>query len=745
MTSEEMKNRKEVILHLMSDPMYRPMRLREIAVFLNVPKSGRKDLEDVLNALVAEGKIRVSGRGKYGKEKKQEFAGLFMGNEKGFGFVRPEDSDTDIFIGKDCLHGALDGDMVQVAVEPGGNGRRAEGRVTRILKHANTRIVGYFRQDRKGGIVHPDNRRISADIQIPPGKTRGASTGHKVVVHITRFQEHRDELLQGVVTEDLGHVNTPGTDILSIVKAYDLPSDFPEEVLAEADQAAFSLSPSGGTEDPGPVDQRLDLRNIPVITIDGEDAKDLDDAVSLRILGNGHRELGVHIADVSVYVRENSLLDREALRRGTSVYLADRVIPMLPRVLSNGICSLNEGEERLTLSCIMEIDGSGSVVRHEICGSVIRSRHRMTYTEVQKILETVPGDAVPEDLRSRYGDVIPMLSEMDVLAKKLREKRRERGGIDFDFPETKVLLDDEGKTIGIRPYERNDATRLIEDFMIAANETVAQEYCWAELPFLYRVHDKPDPEKMKQLAVFVNNFGYTIHGRNGEIHPKELQRLMEKAEGTEEERLISRITLRSLKRACYSTECSGHFGLASRFYTHFTSPIRRYPDLMIHRIIRQNLRGELDGNRIAGYDRILPGVAKDTSALERRADEAERESVRYKICEYMEGHIGEIREGVVSGVTRFGLFVTLKNTVEGMIRVQDLPADYYEFSPGSYELVGELTGRRFRLGDRMKIKVSAADKLARTVNFIPAGENFRVSGERQERNAEGEHEADREQ
>ncbi|MBQ7536201.1 MAG: ribonuclease R [Stomatobaculum sp.] len=744
MTSEEMKNRKEVILHLMSDPMYRPMRLREIAIFLNVPKSKRKDLEDVLNALVAEGKIRVSGRGKYGKEKKHEFAGLFMGNEKGFGFVRPENSDTDIFIGKDCLHGALDGDMVQVTVDPGQSGRRAEGRVTRILKRANTRIVGYFRQDRKGGIVHPDNRRISADIQVPPGKTLGASTGHKVVVRITRFQEHREELLQGEVTEDLGHVNTPGTDILSIVRAFDLPADFSGEVLKEAEEAALE-TPDKVMKSPEAAAERKDLRGLKVITIDGEDAKDLDDAVSLRTLENGNRELGVHIADVSSYVKENSLLDREALRRGTSVYLADRVIPMLPRVLSNGICSLNEGEDRLTLSCIMEIDTSGSVVRHEICGSVIRSSHRMTYTEVQKIIETAPMQSLPEELQRQYADVIPMILEMDLLAKKLREKRRERGGIDFDFPETKVLLDENGRTVGIRPYERNDATRLIEDFMIAANETVAQEYCWAELPFLYRIHDKPDPEKMNQLSVFVNNFGYIIRGRNGEIHPKEIQKLLEKAEGTEEERLISRITLRSLKRACYSTDCSGHFGLASRYYTHFTSPIRRYPDLMIHRIIRQNLRGELDENRIRRYDDLLPEVAKETSALERRADEAERESVRFKICEYMEEHIGEIHEGVVSGVTRFGLFVTLKNTVEGMIRVQDLPPDYYDLFSGSYELVGELTGRRYRLGDRLNIKVSAADKLARTVNFIPAGEAFRSVGERQEQDAEGERETDREQ
>ena len=736
MTPEEMKNRKEVILHLMSDPMYRPMRLREIAVFLNVPKSGRKDLEDVLNALAAEGKIRVSGRGKYGKPEKRELTGLFMGNEKGFGFVRPDNADEDIFIGKDRRNGALDGDTVQITLEPGQRSYRAEGKVVKVLKRANTRIVGYFRQDRRGGIVHPDNRRISEDIQIPPGKTRGASTGHKVVVRITRFSERREELLQGEVTEDLGHVNTPGTDILSIIRDFDLPDSFPEDALAGAALRAEEIRPEEVLKNQGGAAARRDLRHLTAVTIDGEDAKDFDDAVSLRVLENGNLELGVHIADVAEYVPENSPQDAEALRRGTSVYLSDRVLPMLPEVLSNGSCSLKEGEDRLTVSCLMETDRNGKIIRHEFCESLIRSARRLTYTEVQKFFD---GDESGTPVPAGEGEAIPeMLREMRALSAKFREERRRRGGIDFDFPETKVMLDENGKAAGIRPYERNDATKLIEDFMIAANECAAEDYCFAELPFLYRVHDKPDPDKMKQLSVFVNNFGYAVRGRNGEIHPKELQKLLEKAEGTPEERLISRVTLRAMKRACYSETCSGHFGLASRYYTHFTSPIRRYPDLQIHRIIKENLRGQLTEERIRHYEALLPEEAKNLSSLERRADEAERESVRFKICEYMEQHIGEVYEGVISGVNRFGVFVTLRNTVEGMIRVQDLPPDYYDFREGGYELVGELTGTRFRLGDSLTVKVSDADRIARTVSFIPAGDVRNREEERRMQDAEGE-------
>ena len=388
---------------------------------------------------------------------------------------------------------------------------------------------------------------------------------------------------------------------------------------------------------------------------------------------------------------------------------------MLPHRLSNGICSLNEGEDRLTLSCLMELDPQGVIVDHEICETVIRTRHRMTYTNVQKIIDDDP------EICAVFADIVPMVKEMKKTADLLRERRADRGYINFDFPESKAILDPKGRPVEIRACERNSATRLIEDFMLAANETVAQEYCWRQLPFLYRVHDKPDPEKIRQLAVFVNNFGLTMRSRNGEIHPKEIQKLLKNIEGTDAENLISRVTLRSMKRAAYNTECTGHFGLAAQYYTHFTSPIRRYPDLQIHRIIKENLHGDLNEKRAEHYEKILPAVAEQTSRLERRADEAERESLRYKKCEYMEKHVGETFDGVISGVTRAGLYVELPNTVEGMIRVNELRDDYYEFLEDRWELVGEMTGRRYRLGEKIRVRCAAADRLARTVDFVPAG------------------------
>lgn len=710
MTPEELKQKKNVLLALMSDPMYKPMRIREIAVFLDVPKSRRGELEETLNALVEEGKIRVSGRGKYGKPQRQETAGVFMANPKGFGFVRAEGMEQDIFIGRENTHGALNGDTVRISVEPGQRFRSAEGVVLEIVKHANERVVGYYRRVRNFGLVMPDDQRITEDIYIPAGKEKGAVTGHKVVVRVTKFPNHREEEPEGEVEEIIGHVNDPGTDILSIIKAYDLPDAFPPEVMKEAEQVPVRV-PADAAEG------RKDLRDLLTITIDGEDAKDLDDAVSVRKLENGNTELGVHIADVSAYVPELSALDKEAFRRSTSVYMADRVLPMLPHRLSNGICSLNEGEDRLTLSCLMELDGQGVIVDHEICETVIRTRHRMTYTNVQKIIDEVP------EVCEKYADIVPMVKEMKKTADLLRERRADRGYISFDFPESKAVLDAKGKPVEIRACERNSATRLIEDFMLAANETVAQEYCWRQLPFLYRVHDKPDPEKIRQLAVFVNNFGLTMRSRNGEIHPKEIQKLLKNIEGTDAENLIGRVTLRSMKRAAYGTECTGHFGLAAQYYTHFTSPIRRYPDLQIHRIIKENLHGELGEKRIGHYEKILPGVAEQTSRLERRADEAERESLRYKKCEYMEKHVGETFDGVISGVTRSGLYVELPNTVEGMIRINDLWDDYYEFIEDRWELVGEMTGKHYRLGEKIRVRCTAADRLARTVDFVPAGKN----------------------
>ena len=743
-TAEELKRKKAVVLALMNDPMYKPMRFRDIASFLDVPKNRREELLRTLDALVEEGQLRLSKRGRYGKPERHELIGSFLANARGFGFVRAEGLEQDIFIPRQDTHGAMNGDSVRVLVEPGQRFKHAEGRVLEVLSRANRRVVGYYRRVNSFGIVMPDNQKLTEDIRIPKGQSMGAVTGHKVVAEITRFPEHGERESEGRVVEILGHVNDPGTDILSIVRAYEIPEQFPEEVLRETEQIADragqqlrELQAEAGAETPEAfaerveiireecsaaeyaalerIQRRADFTALPTITIDGEDAKDLDDAISLEELSSGNVRLGVHIADVSEYVRERSETDQEALRRGTSVYLADRVIPMLPHALSNGICSLNEGEERLCLSCMMERDPRGRIISHEICESRIRSRHRMSYTAVNQIVT----NREPE-LCERYADIVPMLLRMDETARSLRRQRSERGYIDFDFPESRVVLDGSGRPVEIRAYERNAATRLIEDFMLAANETVAEEFSWRQLPFLYRVHERPDPEKMKELSIFVNNFGLTLKTRNGEVHPKEIQKLLLKVEDTAAESLISRVALRSMKQARYSTECSGHFGLAAKYYTHFTSPIRRYPDLQIHRIIKELLSGGYDARRAEHYEAILTGVADEASRLERRAEEAERESVKYKKCEYMERHIGEEYEGVISGVTRFGIYVELPNTVEGMIRLSELRDDYYEFDEKRWELVGEMTKKRYVLGGRLRVRVAAADRLSRTVDFLPA-------------------------
>ena len=558
----------------------------------------------------------------------------------------------------------------------------------------------------------------------------GAVTGHKVVVKITDFgsEKHKPE---GRVTEIIGHVNDPGTDILSIVRAYGLPEAFPQEVMEEIEDIPDHVTVPGqpvemgslyGISDlvspdgwSGELSGRLDLRGLQTVTIDGEDAKDLDDAVTICRDGQGHYILGVHIADVSHYVKEGSPLDREARKRSTSVYLVDRVIPMLPHKLSNGICSLNAGTDRLALSCIMEVDAQGTVLDHRIAGTVIHVDRRMTYTAVNAVV-TDRDEAV----MAEYEEFVPMFDCMKELADILRENRRKRGAIDFDFPESKIVLNEQGKPLEIKPYERNAATRIIEDFMLLANETVAEDYYWQSIPFLFRSHDNPDPEKMKQLGTFINNFGYFIKMQHGEIHPKELQKLLDKIEGTPEEALLSRLTLRSMKQAKYTTLCSGHFGLATRYYTHFTSPIRRYPDLQIHRIIKETLKGGLSDKRAAHYEKILPEVAVQTSALERRADEAERETDKLKKCEYMSRFIGQDFDGAISGVTNWGLYVELPNTVEGLVRMSDLDDDYYIFDEQHYELIGEMTKKTYKLGQPVRVTVSSTDRLLRTVDFILA-------------------------
>ena len=695
------EKRKKVIFDFICDDLYVPMKIREIAAVLQIPREQRDELKAVLDALVEEGKIAVSKRGKYSRGQAERLRGVFQANARGFGFVSCENGGDDVFISEENLCGAFHGDEVEFIITSAPSGRRREGKIVKILSHGVSRVVGLYEKSRDFGFVRPDNQRYLKDIYIPAGKEMNAMTGHKVVAELTSYGgEHMKP--EGRVVEIIGHVNDPGTDILSIVMDMGIKTEFPEKVLNQAVRVGKPVSEADCAG-------RLDLRGWQMVTIDGEDAKDLDDAVSLTV-EEGNYRLGVHIADVANYVQENSALDREAFERGTSVYLADRVIPMLPHKLSNGICSLNAGEDRLALSCIMTLGPSGEMLDHEIAETVIRVDRRMSYNGVTKILEGDP-DALKEN-----EEFVPMILRMRELSEIIREKRGKRGSIDFDFPETKISLDEKGKPVDIRPYERNAATKIIEDFMLMANETVAEEYFWRDVPFLYRTHEVPDEEKIRQLSTFINNFGYHIHVRN-EVRPKEIQKLLAKVEGTPEEALISRLALRSMKRARYTTENTGHFGLAAKYYTHFTSPIRRYPDLQIHRIIKENLRGRLNEDRTAHYAEILPKAAAQCSDRERRADEAEREVIKMKKAEYMRERFGEEFEGVISGVTRWGMYVELENTVEGLVHVADMWDDHYEFVEQSYELVGEHTGKTYKLGQTVGVRVTGADKVQRTVNF----------------------------
>ena len=693
------EKRKKVILDFIRDDLYVPMKIKEMAIVLQIPREQRDELKQVLDALVEEGKISLSKRGKYSKGQAVRLKGSFQANMRGFGFITPEDGSEDVFIAEENISGAFQGDEVEYIITSAPTGRRKEGKIVRILSHSVVHIVGLYEKSRSFGFVRPDNQRYLKDIYIPEGKEMGAMTGHKVVVSLTSYGgEHMKP--EGEIVQIIGHVNDPGTDILSVVMDAGIPAEFPEKVLNQAVRVGKPVSDADRVG-------RRDLRDWLMVTIDGEDAKDLDDAVSLRMDGENYI-LGVHIADVTNYVQENSALDREAFERGTSVYLADRVIPMLPHKLSNGICSLNAGEDRLALSCIMTFDASGTMVDHEIAETVINVDKRMSYNGVSKILEG--------ETQETEDQIVSMLLCMKELSDILRERRGRRGSIDFDFPETKVILDENGKPVDIRPYERNDATKIIEDFMLMANETVAEEYYWRELPFLYRTHEVPDEEKIRKLSTFINNFGYHIHIRN-EVRPKEIQKLLARVDGTPEEALISRLALRSMKRAGYTTENTGHFGLAAKYYTHFTSPIRWYPDLQIHRIIKENLRGRLNDDRISHYEEILPKVASQCSERERRAEEAERDVVRMKKAEYMRSHIGEEYEGVISGVTKWGVYVELENTVEGLVHVADMRDDHYEFTEQTYELTGEHSGKSYTLGQTVRVRVTDADKLQRTVNF----------------------------
>ena len=695
--------RKKMIYDFMCEDMYVPMKIKELCIVLGVTKQDRPVLERILLELQEEGKIELSKRGKYSKAESKNVTGVFTAHQRGFGFVTVEGETEDIFIPGDKVNGAMHMDTVEIAVLPTTSGKRKEGAVLKVIERGMKHVVCTYEASENFGFAVPDNTRFGSDIFIPKGKSMGAVAGHKVVVEVTSYGK-KDKKPEGRVVEIIGHINDPGTDILSIVKAYDMPVEFSEKIMHQVENVAKEVSDAD-------MAGRMDLRDWTMVTIDGEDAKDLDDAVSLFMDGDNY-VLGVHIADVSNYVQEHSALDVEALKRGTSVYLVDRVIPMLPHALSNGICSLNEAQNRLTLSCIMTINPKGEVIDHKIAETVIRTNRRMTYTNVKKILE----DKDPE-VMEEYKELVPMFEKMAELASILRKRRMKRGSIDFDFPETKVILNDKGEPIDIKPYDRNVATKLIEDFMLIANETVASHFFWQEIPFVYRTHENPDTEKIHKLSTFINNFGYSLHIGADEVHPKELQKLLEKIEGTDEEALISRLTLRSMKQARYTTACTGHFGLAASYYCHFTSPIRRYPDLQIHRIIKETLRGRMNAKRIEHYEGILDEVAKQSSQMERRADEAERETIKLKKCEYMAKHIGEEFEGVISGVTEWGFFVELPNTVEGLVRVTELKDDFYQFYEDTYELVGEATNKRYKLGQKVKVVVESTDKLMRTIDF----------------------------
>lgn len=712
------EKRKKIIYEFICDDMYVPMKLKELAILLQVPKEQRSELKAVMDALEAEGKVHVSQKGKYLKGAGRTLRGVYQAHPRGFGFVTIEGETDDIFIPEKETNGALHGDTVEILLTASPEGKRKEGKIVKIAERGTAKIVGLY-QVAKGkhyGFVIPDNQRFLQDIFVPEERSKGAVDGHKVVVELTSYGSDNAKP-EGKIVEILGHVNDPGVDIMSIVKSYDLPVEFPEKVMNQAERVPEEVSDAD-------MAGRKDLREWVMVTIDGEDAKDLDDAVSLTRTEDGKNWiLGVHIADVANYVQERSALDREALHRGTSVYLADRVIPMLPHRLSNGICSLNAGVDRLAMSCIMTVDAKGDVIDHEICESVIRVNERMSYTSVKKILEDHD-----EEETTRYIDLVPMFEEMEQLASILRNRRHQRGSIDFDFPESKIMLDEEGHPMEIRSYDRNVATKIIEDFMLLANETVAEEYYWREIPFVYRVHETPDEDKIKKLAILINNFGYSLH-ISDEVRPGQIQKLLAKIQGTPQETMISRLALRSMKQARYTPENDGHFGLAARYYTHFTSPIRRYPDLQIHRIIKDDLRGRMNEKKMEHYQTILPEVTRQASETERRAEEAERETIRLKKAEYMEAHIGEVFEGVISGITNWGIYVELSNTIEGLVHVANMYDDHYDYYEDRYEMVGEHTGKTYKLGETVYVRVIDADCLTRTIDFEMADEGDMEDGE----------------
>ena len=807
MREEQKEKLKKIIVDIEKDPSLPKMKEKELIHFLGIPKEEKKDFTALLEEMAEEGLLSFPGKynqkdtpalsrkekgqekhrvqdaehffspeelhdkrklalhggiKKRSVEKERTLKGVYSKAKKGFGFVSLSEKELDdIYIPKGSEGNAMDGDTVQILISREKQGdSSAEGKIVKVMKRAVTEVLGLVKERREGLFLYPDNVKLPSPFYIQPGKAGGALPGDKVMAKILSYGGMQKEEKRGSrgrspiprgkrspllsypvcgVTEVLGASTEPGVDVLSVIRAFSLPEDFPEEVKAEAAAIPMEVPESIFSSK-----TRRDFRALTTITIDGEDAKDLDDAISLEYFPEKKLyRLYVHIADVTEYVKEGSSLDLEALERGTSVYLTDRVIPMLPRELSNGICSLHEGVDRLTLSCIMDYNEMGEQLSHEICQGIICSDKRMSYTGVTAVLEKESGTASlgaensasvasldmgkrNEETAADYSSYLPfkdLLLHMRELSRLLRHKRVERGGLDFDFPESKIIFNEKGQIAEIRSVIREESHKIIEDFMLAANETVAEEYYWRDIPFLYRVHERPDFDKWQELSRILSNFSILLRAKDPDsIRPKALQGILETIKGKEEEMMLSNLILRSLKQAKYSVECGEHFGLASKYYTHFTSPIRRYPDLQIHRIIKENLFSQENEKRFAHYSRILPDVAMQSSLRERRADEAERDCMKLKKCQYMKNFLGESFPGTISGLTEYGIYVTLENGIEGMIPLRMLNDDYFVFIEKELITRGERSGKTFRIGDSMSVLVYAVDTLSRTIDFVPAPE-----------------------
>ena len=701
-----MTKKAEIILEFMKDPEYKPMKAKEIAIILGVPKKEYPQFQETIAELEKEFKIGKNHKNRYRVIEEEYKEGIFRKNAKGFGFVNIGEEE-EIYISKENTNNALNGDKVLVEIlEEKNKLKKAEGKIKRIIKHEKDTVVGTFQNNRNFGFVVPDDKNFGTDIFISKTNFGKARDGHKVLVEITKYPKN-DKKAEGKIIEILGKLNEAGVDMLSLIKEYRLPSKFPEPVVKEAQKYGDKI-------DPKDIANRIDHRKDIIFTIDGEDAKDLDDAVRVIKLENGNYRLDVHIADVSHYVKENSLLDNEALIRGTSIYMLGRVIPMLPRELSNGLCSLNAGQDRFTLSCSMEINQQGKVISSEVYKGIINVTERMNYHDVQKIL-----DKSDNEVLERYKPYIKDFETMAELATILKNRRMEQGYLNLDIPESKIDLDKDGKVINIGKYETSFSNEIIEQFMLSANETIAEKFYWLQSPFIYRVHEEPDIDKVKELNKFLFNFGMQIKISNEKVYPTEFSKILEQVKGKEEEKVVSNLVLRTLKVAKYESENKGHFGIASKYYCHFTSPIRRYPDLFIHRIISEYLADNYDVPEkwIADYMQKAEDRARESSEREKIATKVERESEDLKKAEYMEGKIGEEYEGIVSSVTQFGIFVELPNTVEGLIRFDDLGDEYFIYDENRKRLIGEKTNKTYQIGDKVKIRVKSASKKLRQIDF----------------------------